>query len=87
MKTKSRETQTATYKTRIIGVVESESPDDGKWVIYCEHFVDGEWSSFGLITDSNKQRLARFIYEQKRGEGYTDWCDACQYHHSLQITQ
>jgi len=75
-----RETQTATYKTRIVGVVESEAPDDGKWAIYCEHFVDGEWAAAGVIQDSNKQRLAGFIYEEKRGEGYTDWCDACQYY-------
>ena len=80
---KSRETQTATYKTRIVGVVESECPDDGgKWAIYCEHFIDGEWISAGVIQDSNKQRLAGHIYEQKRGEGYTDWCDACQYYHA-----
>ena len=77
-----RETQTATYKTRIVGVVESESPDDGKWAIYCEHFIDGEWTGAGVIQDSNKKRLAGFIYEQKRGEGYTDWCDACQYYHA-----
>ena len=79
----NRVTETPTYKTRIIGVVESECPDDGgKWAIYCEHFIDGEWISAGVIQDSNKQRLAGHIYEQKRGEGYTDWCDACQYYHA-----
>lgn len=73
-----RITQTATYKTRIVGIVEAYDPDDGgKWALFCEHFVDGDWINGGLIQDNNKSNLATWIHA-KRGAGYTEWCDACQ---------
>ena len=75
---KSRETQTATFKTRIVGVVEADCQDDGgKWALMCEHFENGEWLNGGIIQDNNKSNLATWI-TAKRGAGYTDWCPACQ---------
>jgi hypothetical protein len=73
----NRITETATYKTQIIGVVEAESPcDGGKWALLCEHFIDGEWVNGGIIQDTNKRRLAEWTHA-KRGAGYTEWCDEC----------
>jgi hypothetical protein len=74
----NRITQTATYKTQIVGVVEADQPcDGGKWALLCEHFENGEWVNGGIIQDTNKQRLATWIHAPKRGAGYTTWCDAC----------
>jgi hypothetical protein len=74
----NRETVTAAgYRTRIIGVVEAEVPSDGgKWALYCEHLENGEWLNGGIIQDTNKARLAGWIHV-KRGNGFTEWCDAC----------
>lgn len=81
----ARITETPSYKTQIIGVVEADCPDDGgKWALYCEHFVDGEWVNGGLIQDSNKQRLASWV-TAKRGAGYTEWCDECVENHYKEV--
>jgi hypothetical protein len=71
-------TQTTTFLTRIVGVVEADCPDDGgKWALMCEHFEDGEWINAGIIQDSNKRQLAGWK-NVKRDGGYTDWCPSCQ---------
>ena len=74
----TRTTQTPTYKTKIIGPVEADCPGDGgRWAMICEHFENEEWTSQGIIQDTNKRRLAGH-WDEKRGAGYTDWCCTCQ---------
>ena len=73
-----RITETPSFTTRIVGVVEADCADDGgKWALMCEHLVDGEWINAGIIQGNNKRDLATWILA-KRGEGYTTWCPACQ---------
>jgi hypothetical protein len=79
----NRITETASFTTRIVGVVEADCPEDGgKWALICEHFENGEWLSEGIIQDTNKRRLAEHASE-KRGAGYTDWCPSCQDAHAV----
>jgi hypothetical protein len=82
----NRITETRSFTTRIVGVVEADQPvDGGKWALMCEHFVDGEWINGGIIQDTNKRRLAQWTHE-KRGAGYTTWCDACvEAHHAEEV--
>lgn len=77
-RTMNRVTQTPSFTTRIVGVVEADCPEDGgKWALMCEHLVDGEWSNAGIIQGTNKRDLATWVHS-KRGHGYTDWCPECQ---------
>jgi hypothetical protein len=77
---RSHETQTPLFITRVSDVQVAHVPSDGgKWVIYCDHYdaITGEWYNAGLIQDSNKRRLAEWI-RVKRGQGFTEWCPECQ---------
>ena len=68
----------AGIRLRVVGPVLAECPEDGgKWVLYCEHFVDGEWVNGGLIQDTNKRRLAGWKVE-RFNDGHTQWCPLCQ---------
>jgi hypothetical protein len=79
----NRITETPSFITRIVGVVEADCPDDGgKWALMCEHFVDGEWMNAGIIQDTNKRNLATWVHA-KRGAGYTTWCPECQDAHAV----
>ena len=81
---RERETQTPQHRTRIVGVVPAEVPEDGgRWALMCEHLIDGEWLNAGIIQDSNKKRLAEWIHV-KRGNGYTEWCPECQEAHRIE---
>lgn len=75
------------YKTRIVGVVESDVPTDGgKWALICEHYADGEWLGCGVVQDTNKRRLADWIGAKREG-GFTEWCPECQLEHAKYVAR
>lgn len=75
-------TQTPDFQTRVTGPIETELVwDGGKWALYCDHLVDGEWLNAGMIQDTNKRRLASWA-RAKRGAGFTSWCPECQDAHA-----
>jgi hypothetical protein len=65
-------------KVRVVGPELADCPEDGgKWALYCDHLVDGEWVNAGLIQDTNKRRLAEHK-SAKFCDGLTEWCPECQ---------
>ena len=70
---------------RVSKVQAADCPDDGgKWVLVCDHLVDGEWLNGGLIQDTNRRRLATHR-ASTWADGLTTWCAACQHDHWLAI--
>jgi hypothetical protein len=69
-------------ETRIVGPVLAVCPGDGgKWMLMCEHSINGEWLNGGVIQDTNRARLAMWR-QAIIGDGYTEWCPLCQEQHA-----
>lgn len=63
---------------KVSQVLEADVPEDGgKWMLLCEHEVNGITSIGGVLQDSNKRRLAAWR-TSRWADGLTTWCPTCQ---------